>query len=307
MLYDIKFTARGLCRDVARYQRKVFHCLDCGEIMTVHADPWPTHKYGQGFMAYVVYLLVELRLMMRPIARHFNETLGFALSDSVAASVRRSAARDYSETYEKIRESIVCSHVAYVDETKAKLRDGTNGYVWVLATDREVLFFFTETRECDKVKEILSGFRGVLVTDFYAGYDSIPCPQQKCLIHLMRDLNDDLLRQPFNEGLKELGTRFGQLLRPIIATIDTHGFARSALKEHLPNVDHFYTWVDDWEPMNDVCRTWKERTPKEPQQAFYVPEPRRCVMEQQQCGARGQGIREAQRRNRRAERPRRTE
>jgi hypothetical protein len=40
----------------------------------------------------------------------------------------------------------------------------------------------------------LSGFRGVLVSDFYAGYDSLPCKQQRCLIHLIRDLNGDFLK-----------------------------------------------------------------------------------------------------------------
>ena len=46
------------------------------------------------------------------------------------------------------------------------------------------------------------------------------CPQQKCLIHLMRDLNDDLLRQPFNEELKELVRDFAVLLKPMIETVD---------------------------------------------------------------------------------------
>jgi hypothetical protein len=181
------------------------------------------------------------------------------LGDGVPGYIRHQAAQDYRDTYEQIKESIVHSHVAYADETNAELRDGTKGYVWVIATDREVIYFFTKSRECDEVRDILSGFTGVLVTDFYTGYDSIPCPQQKCLIHLMRDLNDDLLRQPFNEELKELGTRLGLLLRPVIATIDSLGLTRSALKEHLPQVDHFYKWVDDWKPTSEVCVKYQAR------------------------------------------------
>ena len=37
---------------------------------------------------------------------------------------------------------------------------------------------------------MLSHFGGVLVSDFYAGYDSINCAQQKCLVHLLRDINE---------------------------------------------------------------------------------------------------------------------
>ena len=43
------------------------------------------------------------------------------------------------------------------------------------------------------LEDVLAGFEGVLVSDFYAGYDGVPCRQQKCLIHLMRDINEDLL------------------------------------------------------------------------------------------------------------------
>jgi hypothetical protein len=43
------------------------------------------------------------------------------------------------------------------------------------------------------MQAVLKDFKGVLVSDFYSAYDSMDCPQQKCLIHLMRDLNDDML------------------------------------------------------------------------------------------------------------------
>ena len=46
------------------------------------------------------------------------------------------------------------------------------------------------------LEDLLDGFNGVLVSDFYAAYDLVPCAQQKCLIHLMRDINEDLHRNP---------------------------------------------------------------------------------------------------------------
>ncbi len=57
------------------------------------------------------------------------------------------------------------------------------------------------------------GFKGVLVSDFYAAYDSIPCAQQKCLLHLMRDLNDAVLDNPYDESIKVIVTAFAELLR----------------------------------------------------------------------------------------------
>jgi transposase IS66 family protein len=69
---------------------------------------------------------------------------------------------------------------------------------------------------------MLKNFKGVLVSDFYAAYEAIPCLQQKCLIHLIRDLNDDVLKHPYNEELKRLTLAFApcrsQWWKPVIDT-----------------------------------------------------------------------------------------
>ena len=85
----------------------------------------------------------------------------------------------------------------HADETKVGI-DGKDGYVWVFTNLEDVAFVYSETREASTAQDVLRNFRGVLVSDFYAGYDSIDCAQQKCLIHLMRDVNEDLCKQPFN-------------------------------------------------------------------------------------------------------------
>jgi hypothetical protein len=61
----------------------------------------------------------------------------------------------------------------------------------------------TETRETIIVHEFVSDYEGVLISDFYPGYDSVTCKQQKCLVHLIRDLNNDLWDSPFNSEFEE--------------------------------------------------------------------------------------------------------
>ena len=90
------------------------------------------------------------------------------------------------------------------------------------------------------IQKLLKNFKGVLVSDFYTGYDSIDCLQQKCLIHLIRDINDDLFKEPFNEELKELAWKYGLMLKPMIETIDRYGLKKRHLKKHNKNVDRFY-------------------------------------------------------------------
>ena len=52
-----------------------------------------------------------------------------------------------------------------------------------------MVFRMTETREAVIVHEFLSDYQGILISDFYPGYDAVKCRQQKCLVHLIRDLD----------------------------------------------------------------------------------------------------------------------
>jgi hypothetical protein len=68
----------------------------------------------------------------------------------------------------------------HANETKVNIK-GTNWYVWVFTDERHVIFKLTETRESTIVHDVLSKYRGILISDFYPGYDSIKCKQQKML------------------------------------------------------------------------------------------------------------------------------
>ena len=71
------------------------------------------------------------------------------------------------------------------------------------------MYVYSPTRDGDTPGRRWPGSRACWCRDFYAAYDSLDCPQQKCLIHLIRDFNDDLLNNPFDEELKQLAARSG--------------------------------------------------------------------------------------------------
>jgi hypothetical protein len=152
------------------------------------------------------------------------------------------AARYYSTTYNNILKKLIGGAVIHADETKVNLKQ-SSGYVWVLTNMEEVLYLYKPTREADFLHELLADFKGVLISDFFTGYDSLRCPQQKCLIHLIRDVNDDLLKNPFDHELKELATLFGQMFRRIIATVDRFGLNAIHLRKHKPSVREFVDWL----------------------------------------------------------------
>ncbi|MGH8656714.1 MAG: IS66 family transposase [Gammaproteobacteria bacterium] len=118
------------------------------------------------------------------------------------------------KTRECILRRLLTGALVHADETGIPLKD-RRGYVWVFTSMREVAYYYSDTRDGDLLCEKLKGFNGVLVSDFYPAYDSLPCAQQECLLHLMRDLNEAVLSSPFDEELKALATDFGGLLRDI--------------------------------------------------------------------------------------------
>jgi hypothetical protein len=145
----------------------------------------------------------------------------------------------YRPCYKKLLAKILSGQVLHIDETEVRLRTWT-GYVWVFTTSEEVVYIYRPTREGDFLHNLLKNFTGVLVTDFYAAYDSLECPQQKCLIHLMRDMNQELLNNPFDGELQSITGPFGTLLRAIVATIDQHGLKRRYLGKHERAVSEFF-------------------------------------------------------------------
>ncbi|MGA7496053.1 MAG: transposase [Isosphaeraceae bacterium] len=111
-------------------------------------------------------------------------------------------------------------------------------------------------------------FAGVLVSDFYSAYDSVTCHQQKCHLHLMRDINDDLLHNPFDEELKELARRYTLTLKPMVETIDKHGLKTKFLSKHKRNAEAFLNWIGKQEVTSDVAQGYKSRIEKYGERLF---------------------------------------
>ena len=77
----------------------------------------------------------------------------------------------------------------------------------------------TDTREATIVHEFLANYDGIIISDFYPGYDAIKCSQQKCWVHLVRDLNGDLYSAPFDTEFEIFVFEVRNLIIPIMEDI----------------------------------------------------------------------------------------
>jgi hypothetical protein len=170
-------------------------------------------------------------------------------------------AEAYASTYSLILGRIAAGGLVHADETKVKI-EGADRYVWAFTNMEDVAYVYRDTREATAVQEVLRDFRGVLVSDFYAAYDGLSCKQQKCLIHLIRDLNEDVRKHPFNDEVTEIAQTFGALLRPIVATIDRFGLRSYHLGKHEKAVMSFYKALNGRNYETDVAIGYRKRFTK---------------------------------------------
>ena len=238
IVVDLKFSKSGIRKSVTRIVSWRYNCEKCGKSFRSENRLPNPQRLGHALVSWCVYQNAVLGVNMSKVRKSLVDVFGLHLDqDNLDRSKVRFAAI-YEPLYAQILSEIIQSPVLHIDETPVNVRK-LKGYVWVLTTFDRVYYFYRPTRETEFLREMLSSFRGVLVSDFYTGYDSLPCEQQKCIVHLVRDIDDDLLRNPFDEELKRLAQAFGKLLRLIVSTVDRYGLRRRHLKKHQSDVARF--------------------------------------------------------------------
>lgn len=235
---DLKFSRSGVKKFITRFVSWRYSCAKCGQrFRSENRLPNP-QRFGHGLASWCAYQNNVLGVNMSKVRKSLVDVFGLHLDKSMVERTRDRFAAYYEPLYVEIFKDIIASPVLHVDETTVRLRK-LQGYVWVFTTMDKVYYLYRPTRETEFLREMLAPFRGVLVSDFYTGYDSLACEQQKCLVHLVRDIDDDLLRNPLDEELKCLAKAFGRLLRSIVSTIDRFGLRRRHLKKHKMEVNRF--------------------------------------------------------------------
>jgi hypothetical protein len=190
-----------------------------------------------------------------------NDLFGYYFGDGMPQIAHRHRARFYEATESLLLSKLRCGNMICGDETKIALRTKP-GYIWVFSGPEVVVYRFSESRDGTVLNEVLGDFTGVLISDFYNVYDSVRCPQQKCLVHLTREINDDLLKLPFDEELKEFASRFTTLMTPIIEAIDRYGLVKRHLGKFVKEADHYCKWVANQSFTSKTAQQYQKRIGK---------------------------------------------
>ena len=122
---------------------------------------------------WVVYQHVANRTSFQSLERTLKECFGLAIGFNDLYRFKSEMARRYKGTYAGILRKIVAGNLLHADETGVRFKKD-KGYVWAFTNLENVVYMCRPTREADFLAPLLKGFSGVLVSDFYAGYDSMP-------------------------------------------------------------------------------------------------------------------------------------
>ncbi len=192
-IIDFVLTISGIRKTITEYIGIQGYCAKCAR---VYSPPdirkyGPNQLYGHGLKSWFVYQRVALRLPYEKAAEMMLEQFNEQVSWGYTAAFVKDLSQYYVETEQIIIKNLLESPFIHADETPISIR-GVTQYVWVFTDGKYVVFKLNKTREATIVHEFLANYNGTLVSDFYAGYDSLKCKQQKCWVHLIRDLNNGL-------------------------------------------------------------------------------------------------------------------
>jgi predicted RecB family nuclease len=174
---DLKFGTCGIKRWIMKYLFDIYRCPGCRAVFRNPDCTWTNKKFGEDLRAFVVYQNIGLGMPQQRVAIFLKEVLGLDLGRGAVNKLKESAAVFYEDTYENLIKKIAKGRLIHADETRVNLKAGV-GYVWAFTNLEDVVYLYAASREGDLVHSLLKDFKGVLVSDFYAAYDSMNCPQQ---------------------------------------------------------------------------------------------------------------------------------
>jgi Transposase IS66 family len=259
---DLKFFRGGVKKWITDYLSWNYKCTKCGTLFVPEGvPPGRATKYGQGLATRCIYNNVVCGQNMLRVRQALNDIFDLDIPQPTIFRFKSFLRETLQPIYDRILAHLLKGSVLHIDETEVKLR-GCKGYVWVFASMDAVYFEYRDSRKAQFLGSLLDGFQGVLVSDFFTGYDSLRCPQQKCLIHLIRDMNEDLLGNGFDNEYKNMVQRFAQLLQQIVETVDKYGLKRRHFRKHRNDAVRFLKSVATAHYSSPIATTYQERMGK---------------------------------------------
>lgn len=170
----------------------------------VKDDAFPHSICTSSLASDVINAKYNLDVPLYRYAKYLNSQ-GIPLSDMDLTNYVKRSDELLKPLYEAIKDRLInqTANVIHSDETPLEVLDylkhenRKNGYIFAYVSsfyDNPIyLYDFNKTRETDKTKLLLDGYKGYIVADGYAGYDELSnkgIKIQRCFAHIRRKFYD---------------------------------------------------------------------------------------------------------------------
>jgi len=214
--------------------------------------------FGVGFKVWITYLRVALRLPYGNINMIIQDMFNEDISDPLIIQCIQEVARYHSQT-----EKTIFNHLLE-SPSSMPMRLRWISIMWISIYG----YLLTENMSFSNIQKQSGRFSSWILgwlprhfnIRFFPGYDSLNCRHQKCLVHLIRDLNNDLWASPFDTEYEDLVVEVKNLIIPIMESIQKYGLKKRHLSQFTNHINIFYKRVIDQKNYkSDLCLKYQHR------------------------------------------------
>ena len=182
--YDVE-----IIRCITEYRKHKIACPCCGETTE---GTLPEAALESAYSAKVTALVVTMtgifQMSRRMVKLFIEEIAGVPMSLGSVSNLEKELAQAAIPVMEEIEMTAQGAEQGNADETGFGMKNGQQGWLWVLATPCAVLFRLFMGRGQEWCTKLLGCFTGVLTSDRWSGYNHYPSEKrQLCWAHLIRD------------------------------------------------------------------------------------------------------------------------
>ena len=183
---------------VTRFLHYRYWCHHChAHVVAPHAaDEVPHGHLGPMALAVMVLLKYHYVLPGNKIKAILKDLCGLSVSEGGIAQALQRLGRYLQVEADVILKQIRAAAVKHADETGWKI-NGINHWLWAFVDEMWAYYKIDRSRGSKVAKAVLGNpVSGTLVSDFYSAYGLLEGDQQKCLVHLRREMRECRAKGP---------------------------------------------------------------------------------------------------------------
>jgi transposase len=172
-----------------RYRRHEHRCRHCQRTCQGRGElELPGAHIGPRARLLTCYARAHLGISLGKTQHLLHDFFGLTVSRPGLLGHLRWGGDLFAPVVDELQELLRQSPAVGGDETGWRI-DGRPAWAWCFRDPRLALFLIDRRRSREVITRVLgASFAGTLVSDFYAAYDGLDCPKQRCLAHLLREL-----------------------------------------------------------------------------------------------------------------------